>query len=102
MVSCLLARGVRPLWLPPPNDLALVGAAAFASGVTRALSTIVIVFELAGSDAGARVALPLGVACLAAVFVGEAFNTNVCLRPRPSTRLILPLHVVVTRRRPYP
>ena len=72
-----LAAHALAWWLPQPCDLALVGAAAFASGVTRAVSTVVIVFELASGDTAGRVALPLGVACLAAVFVGEALGTNV-------------------------
>ena len=70
-----LAAHALAWWLPQPCDLALVGAAAFASGVTRAVSTVVIVFELASGDTAGRVALPLGVACLAAVFVGEALGT---------------------------
>jgi chloride channel 2 len=57
-----------------PWEFAVLGAAAFSSGVTRAISTAVIVFELSGQD---HLRLPMSVAILAAYFVGNRFSKGI-------------------------
>ena len=54
-----------------PWEYAVIGAAAFSSGVTRAISTAVIVFELSGQN---HLRLPMSVAILAAYFTGNRFT----------------------------
>lgn len=57
-----------------PWEFAVIGAAAFSSGVTRAVSTAVIVFELSGQN---HLRLPISVALLLAYFVANRFTKNV-------------------------
>lgn len=57
-----------------PFEFAIVGAAAFSSGVTRAISTAVIVLELGNRPS---LSVPVSVAILAAYFTGGRFNENV-------------------------
>lgn len=59
--------------LPPPlhTPTPVIGAAAFSSGVTRAVSTAVIVFELSGQS---HLVLPISVALLIAYFVANRFT----------------------------
>lgn len=57
-----------------PWEFAVIGAAAFSSGVTRAVSTAVIVFELSGQN---NLRLPISVALLLAYFVANRFTKNV-------------------------
>ena len=52
----------------------MIGAAAFSTGVTRAVSTAVIVYELSGQP---NIRIPLAVAILAAYFTGNRFTKNV-------------------------
>ncbi|KAK4536880.1 hypothetical protein CDCA_CDCA10G2905 [Cyanidium caldarium] len=56
-----------------PGTYAVVGAAAFTAGVTRALSCSVIIFEVTGQ---LRHMVPVLVAVLLAVIVGNAFNRS--------------------------
>eukprot|EP00602_Paraphysomonas_sp_CaronLab_P004192 CAMPEP_0185026590 /NCGR_PEP_ID=MMETSP1103-20130426/10944_1 /TAXON_ID=36769 /ORGANISM="Paraphysomonas bandaiensis, Strain Caron Lab Isolate" /LENGTH=734 /DNA_ID=CAMNT_0027560225 /DNA_START=58 /DNA_END=2263 /DNA_ORIENTATION=- len=58
----------------PAREFALIGAAAFSTGVTRAISTAVIVYELSGQP---HLHLPLSVAILAAYFTSNRFSKNV-------------------------
>lgn len=55
-----------------PPELAVIGAAAFSSGVTRAISTAVIIFELSGPAANLRI--PMSLAIIFAYFVGNRFT----------------------------
>jgi chloride channel 2 len=57
-----------------PWEFAVIGSAAYSAGVTRAVSTAVILFELSGEN---HIRLPVGVAILASVFVSNWFNENV-------------------------
>lgn len=59
---------------PKQTPKPVIGAAAFSSGVTRAVSTAVIVFELSGQS---HLRLPISVALLLAYFVANRF-TKVC------------------------
>ena len=52
----------------------VIPAAAFSTGVTRAISTAVIVYELSGES---HLRLPLSVVILSAYFVGNRFSKNV-------------------------
>lgn len=60
---------------PSCSSHTVIGAAAFSSGVTRAVSTAVIVFELSGHS---HLRLPISVALLVAFFVANRF-TKVCM-----------------------
>ena len=51
-----------------------MGAAGLATGVTRAISTAVIVYELCGQP---HLRLPLSIVVLTAYFVGNRFSKNV-------------------------
>jgi chloride channel 2 len=57
-----------------PAQFALIGSAAFATGVTRAVSTAVIVIELSNQS---QLRLPLSVAVIVAYFVGNRLSKNV-------------------------
>eukprot|EP00698_Gefionella_okellyi_P024942 TRINITY_DN896_c0_g2_i1.p1 TRINITY_DN896_c0_g2~~TRINITY_DN896_c0_g2_i1.p1 ORF type:complete len:560 (-),score=73.54 TRINITY_DN896_c0_g2_i1:297-1976(-) len=69
-----LMHSVWPHWGIIPGGYAVVGAAAFASGVTRTFSTAVIVFELTGQ---LNHMLPVLIAVLLATYVGNRFNSSV-------------------------
>jgi hypothetical protein len=56
-----------------PWELAIVGAAATVTGVTRAVSTGVMVLELSGNF---RLSLPMGLAIVAAYYVGSFFTLD--------------------------
>ena len=77
-----------------PWEFAVVGAAAFSTGVTRATSVAIIVFEL--SDEG-HLRLPVALAVVLAYFVGQRFSPNVydALADRNGTPYLpkLPSHV---------
>jgi len=55
-------------------EYAVIGAAAFSSGVTRAISTAVVIFELSGQN---HLRLPVAVAVLVAYFIGNRFTKNI-------------------------
>ncbi|CAM9140385.1 unnamed protein product [Phaeothamnion confervicola] len=57
-----------------PWEFAVIGSAAFSAGVTRAVSTAIIVFELSGEN---HLRLPLGVALLLAYMIGNRFTKDV-------------------------
>lgn len=57
-----------------PWEFALIGSAAFSAGVTRAVSTAVIVFELSGEN---HLRLPLGVALMISYFIANRFTKGV-------------------------
>ena len=57
-----------------PHEFAIIGAAAFSAGVTRAISTAVIVLELGN---GPAFSIPVSIAILAAYFTGGRFIENV-------------------------
>ncbi len=57
-----------------PWEFALIGAAAFSAGVTRAISTAIIILELSGEH---HLRTPTGVAVLVAYFIGNRFTKNV-------------------------
>ena len=57
-----------------PWEFALIGSAAFAGGVTRAVSTAVIVFELSGQN---HLRLPLGVALMISYFIANWFTKGI-------------------------
>lgn len=57
-----------------PWEYSILGAAGLATGVTRAISTAVIVYELAGQP---HMRLPLSVVVITAYFVGNRFSKNV-------------------------
>eukprot|EP01119_Soliformovum_irregulare_P019855 TRINITY_DN6369_c3_g1_i2.p1 TRINITY_DN6369_c3_g1~~TRINITY_DN6369_c3_g1_i2.p1 ORF type:complete len:531 (+),score=121.88 TRINITY_DN6369_c3_g1_i2:209-1594(+) len=63
-----------PSWSVVPGAYAVVGAAAFSAGVTRTLSTSVIVFELTGQLSHM---LPVLISVLLATAVGNIFGPNV-------------------------
>ena len=54
--------------------MAVVAAAAMASGVTRTVSTSVIVLELTGQP---HLQIPVTVAVLAAIFVGDKISKSI-------------------------
>ncbi|KAJ1450791.1 chloride channel [Pelagophyceae sp. CCMP2097] len=57
-----------------PWEYAVIGASAFAAGVTRALSTAVIFLELAGEN---HLRTPLLIATLVAYFIGNCFTNSI-------------------------
>lgn len=57
-----------------PYEFAIVGAAAFSSGVTHAISTAVIIMEVSHTDG---LNLPISVAILAAYFTTKRFTESV-------------------------
>jgi len=57
-----------------PSDYSILAAAAFSTGVTRAISTAVIVYELSGEP---HLRLPLSIVILIAYFVGNRFSKNI-------------------------
>eukprot|EP00752_Nemacystus_decipiens_P008716 g7778.t1 len=57
-----------------PWEFALIGSAAFSAGVTRAVSTAVIVFELSGEN---HLRLPLGVALMISYFIANRFTKGI-------------------------
>jgi H+/Cl- antiporter ClcA len=57
-----------------PWEYALLGAAAFSTGVTRGISTAVIIFELACQP---QLGLPIAIVVLTAHFTGNRFSKNV-------------------------
>ena len=57
-----------------PWEFALIGATAMVSGVTRTISTAVIVLEMTGHH---ELALPMGIAVIAAYFTCNAFVVNI-------------------------
>ncbi|GMI08808.1 hypothetical protein TrVE_jg6427 [Triparma verrucosa] len=67
-------HGVKNFISFQPWEFALIGAAAFSSGVTRAISTALIILELSGEH---HLRTPCGVAVLVAYFIGNRFTKNV-------------------------
>ncbi|GMF13907.1 unnamed protein product [Phytophthora lilii] len=57
-----------------PFEFAIIGAGAFSSGVTHAVSTAVIIMEISHTDG---LNLPVSVAILAAYFTAKRFTENV-------------------------
>ena len=57
-----------------PWEYTILGAAAFSTGVTRGISTAVIIFELSGHP---HLGLPVAVVVLTAYFVGNLLSKNV-------------------------
>ncbi|TMW59524.1 hypothetical protein Poli38472_004593 [Pythium oligandrum] len=57
-----------------PFEFAIIGAGAFSSGVTHAISTAVIIMEISHSD---NLNLPVSIAILAAYFTAKRFTENV-------------------------
>ncbi|KAE9010234.1 hypothetical protein PR002_g15414 [Phytophthora rubi] len=57
-----------------PFEFAIIGAGAFSSGVTHAVSTAVIIMEISHTDG---LNLPVSVAILAAYFTAKRFSENV-------------------------
>ncbi len=57
-----------------PWEYSILGAAGLATGVTRAISTAVIVYELTGQP---HLRLPLGIVVMTAYFVGNRFSKMV-------------------------
>jgi len=57
------------------REFSLIGAASFSTGVTRGISTAIIVYELSGGRPYLRT--PLSVSILVAYFVGNRFSRNV-------------------------
>lgn len=70
----IMALGLQYEYLP--YEFAIVGAAAFSTGVTRAISTAVILLEL-GHDHAKSLMLPIIVAILAAYYTGAQFQESV-------------------------
>ncbi|GMI03367.1 hypothetical protein TrRE_jg5174, partial [Triparma retinervis] len=70
----LQKHGIEGFVTLQPWEFALIGAAAFSSGVTRAISTALIVLELSGEH---HLRTPCGVAVLVAYFIGNRFTKNV-------------------------
>lgn len=56
------------------NELTLIGAGAFVTGVTRAISTSIIILELSNNR---NIAIPLCVAVLTSYFIGNRLTNNV-------------------------
>lgn len=73
-----------------PWEFAVVGSAAFSAGVTRVVSTAVILFELVGEP---HLRLPLSVAILVAYFIANRFCKNIydALIDTNGTPTLLPL-----------
>lgn len=57
-----------------PFEYAIIGAGAFSSGVTHAISTAVIIMEISHNDG---LNLPVSIAILAAYFTAKRFTENV-------------------------
>lgn len=57
-----------------PREYALIGAAAFSTGVTRAISTAVIIFELSNNP---HLCLPISLAIVSSYFVSQRLYKNV-------------------------
>ena len=57
-----------------PWEFAVMGSAAYSAGVTRAVSTAVILFELSGET---HIRLPVGITILVAYFISNWFNENI-------------------------
>ncbi len=57
-----------------PWEYSLIGAAAFSTGVVRAISTVVIVYEVSGQP---HLLLPMSVAVLCAYFTGNRLTKNI-------------------------
>ncbi|KAH9112949.1 hypothetical protein LEN26_001509 [Aphanomyces euteiches] len=57
-----------------PFEFAIIGAAAFSTGVTRAISTAVIIMEISHNG---YLTIPISIAILAAYFTGGRFIENV-------------------------
>lgn len=57
-----------------PFEFAIIGAGAFSSGVTHAISTAVIIMEISHNDG---LNLPVSVAILASYFTAKRFSDNV-------------------------
>nr|CCA24415.1 Chloride Channel (ClC) Family putative [Albugo laibachii Nc14] len=57
-----------------PFEYAIIGAGAFSSGVTHAISTAVIIMEISHTDS---LNLPISLAILAAYFTSKQFTENV-------------------------
>jgi chloride channel 2 len=57
-----------------PWEFAIIGAAAFSTGVTRAISTALIVYELSGEP---NLRLPLSIAILCSYFIGNRFTNGI-------------------------
>lgn len=57
-----------------PFEFAIIGAGAFSSGVTHAISTAVIIMEISHNDG---LNLPVSVAILASYFTAKRFSENV-------------------------
>ncbi|ETW09376.1 hypothetical protein, variant 1 [Aphanomyces invadans] len=57
-----------------PYEFAIIGAAAFSSGVTRAISTAVIIMEISHNG---YLTIPVSIAILSAYFTGGRFIENV-------------------------
>jgi chloride channel 2 len=55
-------------------EYSLIGAAAFSTGVVRAISTVVIVYEVSGQP---HLLLPMSVAVLCAYFTGNRLTKNI-------------------------
>ena len=77
LAQALVATGGADPWVVfslGPADFAIMGAAAFAGGVTRAISTVVIVMELTGQ---LYLQLPVAVCVLAAYFTANRIAPSV-------------------------
>ena len=57
-----------------PCHYAVIGAAAFSTGVTRAISTALIAYELIGEP---KLRVPLSIAIICSYFIGNRFTKNV-------------------------
>jgi len=57
------------------SEFAIVGAVAYSTGVTRAISTALIVYELSGSSQ--RHSFPISIALLSSYFFSNRFTKNV-------------------------
>jgi len=57
-----------------PWEFALIGSASFSAGVTRAISTAVIILELSGEH---HLRVPSAIAVIVAYFIGNCFTKNV-------------------------
>ncbi|GMH67256.1 hypothetical protein TL16_g04633 [Triparma laevis f. inornata] len=67
-------HGVKNFITFQPWEFALIGAASFSSGVTRAISTALIILELSGEH---HLRTPCGVAVLVAYFIGNRFTKGI-------------------------
>ena len=59
------------------SDFAIVGAVSFSTGVTRAISTALIVYELSGSSSQRQIRFPISIALLSSYFFSNRFTKNV-------------------------